>query len=81
MNVMVDRAAALLNPCLICLTTRIDSVVVPFAPPVMMAGRSYMRRASRVRKRIATINAGFTSGSVMCLSRCQAVTPSTLAAS
>ena len=33
---MVDRAAALLNPCLIWLTTRIYSVVVPLAPPVRM---------------------------------------------
>ena len=35
-KVMVDRAAALLNPWRFWLTTRIDRVVVPLAPPVRM---------------------------------------------
>jgi hypothetical protein len=81
MKVMVDNAAAELNPCRIWLMTRMDRVVVLFAPPVRMYGRSNMRSASSVRKRMATISAGFTSGRVIIRNRCQAVAPSTFAAS
>ena len=51
-------------------------VVVPLAPPVRIAGRSYMRSTSRVRKMTATARAGLTSGNVILVNRCQAVAPS-----
>ena len=44
-------------------------------------GRSKIRSASSVRKISATRIAGLSSGSVMRTKRCQAVAPSTLAAS
>jgi VWFA-related protein len=53
----------------------------PPPPPVRLAGRSYMRSASRVRNRTATMRAGRTSGSVIRKNACTALAPSILAAS
>ena len=56
-------------------------VSVLLAPPVMTNGLSKMRHASSVRNSSATMMAAFMFGSVTFHSRCQAVAPSTLAAS
>ena len=79
MKVIVDSADAELGPDRICFTTRIDRVIVPFAPPVRIAGRSYMRSVSSDRKITATASAGLTSGSVIRQNRCHALAPSTFA--
>src|SRR5699024_3255741 len=50
-------------------------------PEIIITGRSYMRRASRVRNKIATISAGLTSGKVMWMKVCQRDAPSMRAAS
>ena len=78
-KVIVESADAELGPDWICLTTRIDKVDVPFAPPVRIAGRSYMRSVSSDRKINATARAGLTNGSVIRQNRCQALAPSTFA--
>ena len=78
-KVIVESADAELGPDWICFTTRIDRVDVPFAPPVRIAGRSYMRSVSSDRKINATARAGLTNGSVIRQNRCHAVAPSTFA--
>src|SRR6478672_6486766 len=50
MKVIVESADAELGPDWICFTTRIERVDVPLAPPVRIAGRSYMRSVSSDRK-------------------------------
>ena len=80
----VDSAEAELKlPWRISSTTSCDTVAVGEFEEleIMMTGRSYMRSASSVRKRMATMSAGFTSGSVILVKRCHAVAPSTRAAS
>ncbi len=79
MNVIVDSADAEFCLDVNCWTTSTDSVVVPFAPCVRIAGRSYIRRASSARKITATASAGLTSGSVIRVNRCHALAPSSFA--
>ena len=63
------------------LKPRIETDSVSCAPRVMMKIVSKTRNASSVRKSSATRIAGFISGRVILTKRCQAVAPSTFAAS
>src|SRR5699024_6907004 len=83
-NTSVEIAEALLkSPVRISLTTNIDTVAVWDAElgDTRITGRSYMRSASRVRKRMATMSAGRTSGRVILVNCCHREAPSTRAAS
>src|SRR5699024_10001274 len=83
-NTSVEMADALLKaPVRISLTTNIDTVAVWDAElgDTRITGRSYMRSASRVRKRMATMSAGRTSGRVILVNCCHREAPSTRAAS
>ena len=80
----MERAEAELKlPCRMSSTTSCEITAVgEFEDPeIMITGRSYMRSASKVRNKIATMSAGLTNGSVMRKKRCRRLAPSTLAAS
>ena len=81
-SVEIAEAELKLPPCMSEMTSWLSTAVGEFAEElIMMTGRSYMRSASRVRNRMATISAGLISGRVIFVNCCQRDAPSTRAAS